>query len=445
MNVADLWALLLMLAGGLFAWWLATRSAERPDRAFLARIVATTFALRVAWSVFQHLIYPRAWSMFAADAIARYVHSARNALLWRQGIWSPRLPQTLSEAHSTVVDLKTTVLIYLFGPSPMLPEAFTITFNVTIIIAIYLIARHIGATRNAARAATLFAAFIPSLVFWSTQDLKDPVTATCIAWATLAMFKVGERAHGGYLLLFIIADLIAIVYRPYVGILLVVGQGLAVAATVRLPRTPLGTITRIAMFTIIAPIALQFGIKEMQETYGETFDLQWAVESYMMFRQSGIEGGLRGSEYAIPLTASNPTQAILQLPLRILLLLLSPIPLFPGTFRRMLTYPEMWFIYLFVVPRFVAGVREAWNKNRPALLTILLVLAPIIVSYALKTALSGEAIRMRAQFVPVLLIFAGVGHAVYERRRTEQRQRSHKGILTMRYVEAQSTKGSLEA
>lgn len=421
---ADVWALLLMLAGGLLVWWLAGRSAERPDSLFLQRAVAATFALRAAFSVFQHKIYPYANQMFAADARARYTWAMRDAQLWHEGLRVPHLPRTLFETHSMLVNLKTTALIYVFGPSAMLPEAFVITLNVSICIAVYLICRQVRATHEATRAAVVFGAFLPSLIFWSTQDLKDPVTATCIAWAVLAMLKVGDRAQGGYLFLLIVADLAAIVYRPYVGILLVVGQGLAAAYSLRLPRTVLGSLVRVTLFALMTPIALHFGVQEMQNTYGEKMDLQWAVDSFGTFRESGIAlGDIKGSEYVIPLNASTPTQAILQLPLRVALLLLSPIPLFPGTFRRLLVYPEMWFVYLFIVPRFAVGVGEAWRKKRSALLAILLTVAPIVVSYALKTAVSGEAIRMRSQFMPILLIFAGVGHAVIARRRAERKQR----------------------
>ena len=167
----------------------------------------------------------------------------------------------------------------------------------------------------------------------------------------------------------------------------------------------------------------------MKATYGEEFGLQWAVDSFRGFREAGLAGGVLGSEYEIPITASTPTQAILQLPLRVLLLLLTPIPLFPGSLVRILTYPEMWFVYLFIVPRFAVGVGEAWRKNRPALLAILLALTPIVMAYALKTSVSGEAIRMRSQFMPLLLIFAGVGHAVKARRRERVRERASSGTL----------------
>lgn len=425
MTVADVWALMLMLAGGLGVWALASRMAEAPDRAFLQRVVAATFGLRVAWSFFQHLIYPPAWKAFAADAIARYNAGRQGAELWHLGLWRPEWPKTLQESHNILVQLKTTALIYVFGPSPMLPEAVVITLNVTVCIAVYLIARHIGANRRATAAAVVFTGFMPTLVFWSTQDLKDPVCAAAIAWAVLGMLKVGQRAHGGWLLVMVGADLLALVYRPYVGILLLVGQGLAWVYTLKLPRTATGSVIRVALFAVIGPVAIYFGVQEMKSTYGEEMGLEWAVESYGIFRESGIEAGsIEGSEYEIPLTASTPTQAIMQLPIRILLLLLTPIPLFPGTFRKMLTYPEMWFIYLYIIPRFVTGVKEAWHKNRAALLTIMLALLPMVVSYSLKTAVSGEAIRMRSQFMPLLLIFAGIGYAIKERERAAEVQRA---------------------
>ncbi len=402
-----------MAGGGLVVWWLANRLVERPDRGFVARVAIASFVLRCGWSFFQHVIYPSAWRLVAADAMARYGWGRQEAALWREGLAQPALPATLAEAHSRAINLFTTSMIYVFGESAMLPEAITITLNVTIVIAIYLICRHIGTTRGSARAAVVFAAFLPSLMLWSTQNLKDPVTGAAIAWGTLAYMKVGERAHGGYLLLLVVANFLALVYRPYVGILFIAGQGLAWASTVKLPQNALGTVTRIAMFAIMTPLVLYIGTQEMQHTYGEDFGLEWAVDQYESFRQSGMaREGHHGSHYAIPLTASTPAQAILQLPIRVLLLLLSPIPLFPGSTIRLMMYPEMWFMYLYIVPRFVGGFREAWRKNRLALVTILLLLAPVIVSYALKTSVSGEAVRMRSQFMAVLLIFAGIGHGL---------------------------------
>jgi hypothetical protein len=419
-----------MAVGGVFLWWLANRSAAQPDARFLRGTVAGTVILRAVWSFAQHNIIGQYYSTFGADTRARFAEATRLAQAWHEGLWLPQLPTTLTQSHSLLIDLKTVFLVYLFGPSPMVSEAFTIIANASICIAVYLICRHIKCTPAATRAAVLLNAFLPSLVFWSTQDLKDPVLATCGAWALLGMLKVSE--HIGRLnwwTLLVAMDLAGLFYRPYVGILLVAGQGLAWAYVVRLPRTNLGTMTRVGIFLVLAPLAMYFGVNEMKGTYGEGMNLRWANDQFNSFREGAVEGGIQGSEYEIPITASSPQMAILQLPIRILLLFLTPIPFVPGSLRRMMMWPEMLFIYFWVLPWFARGIREAWTKNREALMAILLALGPVIVAYALKTSVSGEAARMRVQFLPELLIFAGIGHAVTQRQRVAARDAWQRKLL----------------
>ena len=412
-----------MAMGAIFVCWLASRLVERRDRGFVVSIVVVSFALRAFWSVFQHIINPAVWPIFAADAILRYNWSKNRAEAWEQGLYAPSLPMGLGDAHAELIMLKTIALFRVFGVSPMLPEAVTITVNVTVIIAIYLICRQIGAVRNAARAAAVFGAFLPSLMFWSTQNVKDPVTAAGVTWAALAVISISQRARSGDFALLSGATFLTVVYRPYVGFMLIMGQLLGGLMTVKLPRTALGSVSRISMLVVMVPLILYAGLREMEQTYGGV-DLHWAIEQYTEFHEAASQRpGARGSEYEIPLTADTPTQAIMQLPIRILLLLLTPIPLFPGGLTKLMMYPEMWFIYLFLVPRFGTGVCEAWRKNRPALILLLMVIAPMISGYALKTSVSGEAFRMRVQFLPVLLVFAGVGHAVRQQRKLERKQR----------------------
>lgn len=438
--LGDLWALVLMAGGGLLLWWLAKRVAAASDATFLDNVIAGTMILRAGWSFVQHDIIPQYYHIFSADTRARFVEACALAKAWHSGLWQPQFPANLAESHSLLVTLKTVFLVYLFGPSPILSEAITITANASICIAVYLVCRHIKATPLATRMAVLVNAFLPSLIFWSTQDLKDPVLAVCGAWALLAMLKVSE--HWGrvqYLMLLSAANAVALFYRPYVGILLIAGQGLAWAYTLRLPQTTLGKLTRVLIFALMAPIAVYFGVKEMQDTYGEGMNLEWANDQFNSFREAGqAVGGVQGSEYEIPLTASSPTMAIVQLPIRILLLLLTPIPIFPGTLIRMMMFPEMWFIYLWVVPRFAKGVREAWRKNPQALMAILLMVGPVITAYALKTSVSGEAARMRVQFLPELLIFAGIGHAVIKRERLEAAEAYKRKMLWIQQKQQQS-------
>jgi hypothetical protein len=432
MGLSDLWALVLMGIGGIFLWWLANTLAAASDARFLRNAVAGTVFVRAGWSFVQHNLIGQYYAgNIGQDTAVRYADAVRLARAWHEGVWVPQLPDTLSASHSLLINLKTVLLVYLFGPSPMLSEAFTIVANASICIAVYLICRHLKATPLATRVAVLLNAFLPSLILWSTQDLKDPILAVCGAWALLGMLKVSENwGRAQYLLLLVAMNGIALFYRPYVGILLVTGQGLAWAYTVRLPKNNVGKMARVMIFLLLAPLAVYVGVREMKDTYGDGMGLEWANNQFNSFRESGKEQeGLKGSEYEIPLTASSPAMAIVQLPLRILLLILTPIPIFPGPIRRMIMFPEMWFLYVWVVPRFAKGVREAWRKNPQAMMAILLMVGPVIVAYALKTSVSGEAARMRTQFFPELLIFAGIGHAVMRRERLEAAEAFKRKLL----------------
>jgi hypothetical protein len=421
LSVADVIGIVFFGIGGLLVWRLAGLVSEAEDYGFLPKMVVLAQGVRTMWCVLKHTIFADFHRKFLEweDAYGRHFAAMAEARSWYYGLARPRLPSSLSESHSYLVQLKTSVLYYLFGPSPLLPEALIVTGTTSICIAVYLIMVAGGVRPLARRLPVSLLVFLPSFSFWYTLDNKDAVTATCAAWSTVGLLwalQGGARTAGGLLLL-VMMDLLAVAYRPYVGLLLAVGQGLAWAWSVKLPPTALGAMTRVWLFLMAAPVAVWLGNKEMKEAYGEQMGVQWAVEQYGVFRETAEQNPVAGSEYEIPLTASGPAAAIAQLPIRVLLLLFTPIPLFPGTPRRMLTYPEMWFIYLFVVPRLYWGMRAALRLHRGWAATVLVSVVPVIIACSLKTALSGEAMRMRVQFLPELLIFAGIGHVILQARR----------------------------
>lgn len=422
MTLADLWALAFATLGALLLWVLMDYVVAARDRAAMRWLVMGGFVARAGISVMQHKLFEQYYKFFSADTRQRYFDAVQNADSWHQGLWQPPYPTSLGEAHSLVIELKTTVLVYLFGPSPHLAEAFTVFAGASIALAVYLICRHIRCTRTSTLVAVALNAFLPSLIFWSAQDLKDPVLAMCVAWSVLGMIKMSSRLeNAGYIALMVAMNLLALVYRPYVGILLIGGQALAWTYSLPLPKTQIGNLVRAGLFLLIAPFAWHFVVSEMQSAYGEEMSLQWAVDSYDIYQEAAIAD--QGSQYIIPLHADTPVQALIQLPLRILLLVLSPVPIKGGSFARLFMYPEMWFLYIFAIWRFGKGMREIWVKHRQIVMSLLLQITPIVVAYAMKTSLSGEAARIRIQFLPILLIFVGIGHGVVVRQRQEKRDR----------------------
>lgn len=421
---ADVIGMIFFVIGGLLIWRLAGLAAEPEDQPFLVRVAVGSQALRGVWCLLKNTLLAGFSQRYLEweDAAGRHYASVQEAASWHLGLAHPHLPATLAESIGYPPQLKTTVLYYLFGPSPLLPQAFVATGTVSICIAVYWIMASGRIPRTMRRLPVLLSAFLPSFIFWHTLDNKDGVTAFCAAWSLLGLLWAfqgrGKSAAGIPLLVGM--DLLALFYRPYVGILLITGQGLAWAYTVKLPGTPSGKIVRMWLFVLVGSIAVWSGRNEMKDTYGEQMGLQWAANSYTSFWGNG-PGATSGSQYEINIPAANVLEDILGLPIRILLLLLSPIPLFAGSFRKLMSYPEQWFIYLYVVPCFFWGLRLAFRNRANWTATVLLTVAPIILAYALKTSVSGEAARMRTQFTSELFVFTGIGRAFLQQRKEARR------------------------
>jgi hypothetical protein len=308
LSAPDVWGLCLMAAGTLLLWWLAARCGEAEDRPFLQRVMLGAMGLRCVWAFVQHkLISTHYYTLiFAADAAGNHRWSAEHAQMWREGLWRPWVPTSLGEWHSWAVTFKTVLLYRLLGPSPFIPEALTITAGASAALAIYLTCRRIGGTRPAARTAAALTAFLPSLMFWSTQDLKDPILSCCAAWGLFAFVQtrsLGLRASS--LLLLGLADLTALLYRAYAGLLLITGQGMAAAYAVRLPATAGGKLARAWIFITLAPVVMYFSYREIQSNYQEKSSLPWLVDVsdqyWEVARDSGVQGSLR------PMTAPGFT------------------------------------------------------------------------------------------------------------------------------------------
>lgn len=418
---ADVIGLVFFLLGGLLIWWLATAAAHPEDRHFLVSVAVGSQALRGIWCLLKRTLLAQFSLRYLnwEDSVGRDAQAAREAASWHMGLAHPHLPATLAQSHDYMVQLKTSILYYLFGPSPLLPEAVVATGTASICIAIYILLQVGNVPRKMRRLPVLLCALLPSFIFWHTLDNKDGVTATCAAWSLVGLlwiFQGSKKTLMGIPLLACM-DLVALVYRPYVGILLMAGQGLAWTYAVRLPKTPVGRVTRIWLFIIMSAFAMWAGTKEMKDTYGQKMGVQWASKQYSSFWQ-GAQGH---SAYEINIPSHNVVEDILGVPARVLLLLLSPIPVVPGSIRKMMTYPEQWFIYLYVVPAFYWGIRFAFRNRASWAATILLTVAPIILAYALKTSISGEAARMRTQFLSELFLFTGIGRVFIDQRKLARR------------------------
>jgi hypothetical protein len=117
---------------------------------------------------------------------------------------------------------------------------------------------------------------------------------------------------------------------------------------------------------------------------------------------------------------STPAKALAYLPRGMALFLLAPFPWDLGSIRQFLALPETLFFY-WLIPWILLGILHLVRERLRTSLIALLIAAGLTFGYSLGEGNAGTAYRHRAQLLPFLLVFAGVGQ---EARRARQLARN---------------------
>lgn len=389
------------------------------DVGFLRKIVVASLALRLGLVAAQRYVWPWLYVYLRADALAYDAQAWRMARSWQMELSHFQWPQSFAEIHMWTQVHRSAILYSLFGHSVFAVEATNIVWSTSAAVAVYVIAFHLF-DRRAARTGAVLAAFLPSLMLWSTHNLKDPVTTGAIAWSICGFVMLRSRQRAVIASpIIVISWLLGFMFRPYVGILMMAGQVGALGIVAFRSNTLLARGTRVALILALGAASLTLGNRALKELYGQQATLAYAEEKRESFYEMGVRAGkLRGSEYIFDIRATTPAQMILQLPIRVPLFFLEPFPIRRGTLRLMATYPEQVFLYA-TIPLFILGISRGWRQDRSGSLFCLLSVTVVIIPYALGTSIAGEAVRMRAQVLPVLFAFTGAGWSLYWARRFE--------------------------
>lgn len=404
------------------------------DAPFVRKVILASLAVRIGLVVMQHLVWPWFYRHVTADAQTYDIQGWQLAQSWRMGVSHFEWPHTFAEVHSWTPVIRPALLYYAFGHSVFAPEAMNIVWSTSAALAVYTIAYRTFGSREA-RVAAALTALLPSIMLWSTHNLKDPMTTGAIAWSTCGFVMLRAR-HRPYLamVLILVSWFLGFMFRPYVGILTIIGQVSAAGLVAVRTGSMLSRGVQIAMVLVLSLASLTYGTRGMGEIYGDQASLKYAEQKREEFYDEAVKeekaGGRLSSIYSVDLRASSPLHMVLQLPLRVPLFFLEPFPLRPGTLRLMLTYPEQIFLYC-TIPLLLMGVRRGWREERSNTLFCLIAIAPVILAYAMGTSLSGEAVRMRAQVLPVLFVFTGAGGAAYLAKKAKM-ARAQEPVLDVR-------------
>ena len=385
---------------------------EQNEVRFLSLVLFSTILLRFVFAVVQHNIWPGLSYMLQADALTVLRWGQNLAAEWEMGYSSPAVPTELSQLHDWFHTYRSAVLFYYFGYSPLLPEVTNIALSTSSALAGYLVVRRWSGARGARIAAVLIA-FWPSIMVWSTHNLKDPVNLAALSWSIYGLLLLRDRITPTAIIITLLGWALGFLIRPYMGVLMVAGQVAGLGFVAMRSRSAVGRLGSIFITLGLAAISFTVGASQIKQMYGEAMSLQYAEEKRQTFYEGAVASRSKGethSEYVVDLRATSTAGIILQLPLRIPLFLLSPIPIKLGSPRLLATYPEMLFLY-WLIPHFIRGLRHVWRRRRAEAAFVLCSIAPICIVFSVGTSIAGEAMRYRDIILPALLLFAAVGWA----------------------------------
>jgi 4-amino-4-deoxy-L-arabinose transferase-like glycosyltransferase len=275
---------------------------------------------------------------------------------------------------------------------------------------VYLLARALLGKVAALRATTLFI-FFPSLVLWSSLNIRDAWVIFLIlfiswkAWLLLDTYTLGrllQLVTGLFLLTQFRDHLFYAVAAPPV-IALLIGRR--------------GSLARNLLLAFVVSVGvlmlLQHGVIE------DRTQSRMSLEAINQMRHQASGA----SAFAQEADISTPVGAVTFLPLGLAYFFFSPFPWQITSFLKLISVPEMLLVYYLVMPT-VRGLRYIIRNRLREALQILMVTGLLTLTYALGEGNVGTLYRHRAQAMPFYLIFASAGLEMAEeakKRRAEAR------------------------
>lgn len=309
------------------------------------------------------------------------------------------------------------------GANRVLPRLWNCVVGSLIPIFCYALAWRLGAGR-AARLSAVIAALFPSLMLWSSLNLKDAdVGFLIVVGLVLATQAPGagwlKRLAGLALNLLIVGVLLTL--REYAAAALATAVLVALITCSGLTRRVMARVPH-PWLTVGAPIAallvliLAAGVSDPK--FGTALFRFFGLGQLAKLRHGFAVGAA---------SATNPDPgigtlagALKFLPTGLVDFLLRPFPWEPGSAVAVLTRPETVVYYILIVPA-VLGILLALRRNAAVALPLVIFLGIEAVGYALVISNLGTVYRERAPLLLILFVFVGV--AIEELRRLTERVR----------------------
>jgi hypothetical protein len=282
---------------------------------------------------------------------------------------------------------------------------------------IFLCARHIFQNLRVAKLTTLFVAFFPSLVLWSSQGLKDGPIVLLLAVSMLATLKLGERLSVKYFGVLVFALYGLLCFRFYIFYMTV--AAILGAFLIGMRAQTASNMAR--QFVVIMAMGLALTYLGVLRTANSQLEVYGDLD--MMQRSRADLSHSANSGFGQDVDISTTGGALSVIPIGVTYLLFAPFPWQITSLRQLITLPEMiaWWMFF---PLLVIGIWFTLKFRMRQALPILIFTTMLTLAYSIFQGNVGTAYRQRSQILVFYFIFVAVGAVLLkERRENQQRQR----------------------
>lgn len=372
---------------------LAAAELDASEGEFLNRIVRRAFLLRAVVALILHFT---GYSAILAGDEGTFEIGGNQIRLWWEGETLLPPERVARGAPALGYYYLNAAFFYVFGEYVLPLKLLNGLLGAICCRYLYRLSRAIF-DRATAERATTFYAYFPSLILWSSVNIRDVWVVFFLIYISWAGLQV-VRGYSGLGLLKLVIALYALSwFRDYTFFAAGLPPIIAFLIGGR------GNLGRNFVLTLIAAVAVLFLYQ--QGVVGHRTRTSLSLEGLADLRQQMATGG---SAYYENVDISTPAAALAFLPVALAYFFFSPFPWQITSFLKVLALPEMVLIYRYT-PALVRGLTFAVREKFRDTLQILLMAALVTVSHALTEGNVGTLYRHRAQVVPLYLMFAAAG------------------------------------
>jgi 4-amino-4-deoxy-L-arabinose transferase-like glycosyltransferase len=401
-------ALVILLVAGL-GLTRFTGPDER-DQPFETRLFVSAFALRAAAVI---VIYQFGLvKVLGDDDASLWFIGDWLADRWRQmsvtGIFSDAFT-FLHQQHGSLATTQRGYYVLLGGFFYLLSGASRIAagflnawFGAMTVVLTYRLAVILFG-RKAAKYTGIAACIMPSLIIWSAQTLKEPVVIFLEVLALYATLRMQHRLSVRYIIV-VCASVVALVTMRFYAAYIVAGAvvlGLVSAKGFK-PR-----LAALIASLLLVPLLSLSGFLQRDSKQIKSFDIDYVVN----IRSELAKGPGSNSAVVSSYNLRSPSGFALAISTGAANLLAAPFPwqLGRASLRMLLTLPEVitwWWLLVFA---FIPGLRKTIKDYPRGITAVFIFCLALGLLYAAIFANVGIVFRQRAQLMPFLLLFIGVG------------------------------------